>query len=122
MSWWNAKYKNDHDEYEITFGSKYKEKTKIVEKVCKWIIDKLVQSEDDIAIVRHGRWVEHLDGDDEFVHRMCSECKADAIFRYIIEDDWDEGIDGEWYLLGRITTGIDEYLTNYCPNCGAKMQ
>lgn len=54
MSWWNAKYKNDHDEYEITFGSKYKEKTKIVEKVCKWIIDKLVQSEDDIAIVRHG--------------------------------------------------------------------
>lgn len=43
MSWWNAKYKNDHDEYEITFGSKYKEKTKIVEKVCKWIIDKLLQ-------------------------------------------------------------------------------
>lgn len=71
MSWWNAKYKNAHDEYEITFGSKYKEKTKIVEKVCKWIIDKLVQSEDDIAIVRHGRWV-CLEA--EIGYFACSEC------------------------------------------------
>lgn len=76
MSWWNAKYKNAHDEYEITFGSKYKEKTKIVERVCKWIIDKLVQSEDDIAIVRHGRWISFLDGDHIMPERYyrCSEC------------------------------------------------
>lgn len=73
MSWWNAKYKNHHDEYEITFGSKYKEKTKIVEKVCKWIIDKLVQSEDDIAIVRHGRWIICSDG----YYPYCSECKEE---------------------------------------------
>ena len=46
--------------------------------------------------VRHGRWVERLDGDCEFVHHMCSECKADAFFQYIIEADWDENIDGEW--------------------------
>lgn len=95
MSWWNAKYKNAHDEYEITFGSKYKEKTKIVEKVCKAIIDKLVQSEDDIAIARHGRW--------EFKHPngwACSEC-------------------GEWGLMID-NRGICK--SNYCPNCGAKMQ
>ena len=28
MSWWRAKYKNDHGEYEITFGSKYRERAK----------------------------------------------------------------------------------------------
>lgn len=92
MSWWNAKYKNAHDEYEITFGSKYKEKTKIVEKVCMWIIDKLVQSEDDIAIVRHGRWV---CGDYYDIGDVCSEC------------DWDSGT-------------VNPTL-RYCPNCGAKM-
>lgn len=42
MSWWNAKYKNDHGEYEITFGSKYYEKTKAVEKFCQAIIDKKI--------------------------------------------------------------------------------
>lgn len=71
---------------------------------------------------RTGRWIERLDGDGEFVHHMCSECKADAIFQYIIEDDWDEGMDGEWYSMGKITTGIEEHLTNCCPNCGAKME
>ena len=71
--------------------------------------------------VRTGRWIERLDGDGEFVHHMCSECKADAIFQYIIEDDLDEGMDGEWYCIGKITTGIEEHLTNCCPNCGAKM-
>lgn len=42
MSWWNAKYKNAHGEYEITFGSKYYEKTKAVEKFCQAIIDKKI--------------------------------------------------------------------------------
>ena len=51
MSWWNAKYKNDHGEYEITFASKYKERTKAVEKLCQAIIDKRVKSEDDFAVV-----------------------------------------------------------------------
>lgn len=73
MSWWNAKYKNDHDEYEITFGSRYREKTKIVEKVCKAIIDKKVQSEDDIAIVRHGRWKISCDG----YYPYCSVCREE---------------------------------------------
>lgn len=71
--------------------------------------------------VRHGRWIERLDGDCEFVHHMCSECKADAFFQYIIEADWDENIDGEWYNRGDEITGIEEFLTDYCPHCGAKM-
>ena len=71
--------------------------------------------------VRHGRWIERLDGDGEFVHHMCSECKADAFFQYIIEADWDENIDGEWYNRGDEITGIEEFLTDYCPHCGARM-
>lgn len=51
MSWWRAKYKNDHGEYEITFGSKYRERAKAVEKVCQAVIDKLVKSPEDIAVV-----------------------------------------------------------------------
>ena len=107
MSWWNAKYKNDHDEYEITFGSKYKEKTKIVEKVCKWIIDNLVQSEDDMAIVRHGRWKEcdwvEYDGHSECVRypkkgRVCTNCR--------------NAFNKEF---------IDDPRVHYCPHCGVKM-
>lgn len=45
MSWWNAKYKNDHGEYEITFGSRDYEKTKVVEKVCQAIIDKRINTD-----------------------------------------------------------------------------
>lgn len=109
MSWWNAKYKNDHDEYEITFGSKYKEKTKIVEKVCKWIIDKLVQSEDDIAIVRHGRWI-FKDDDGAYpwtTKAICSECKE------VIA--WNSSL----ALEDRQIEFAEE--NHYCPNCGAKM-
>lgn len=50
MSWWNAKYKNDHGEYEITFGSQKYEKTKAVEKVCCAVIDKQVESPDDVML------------------------------------------------------------------------
>ena len=51
MSSWHAHYRNEFGEYEITFTSKEKEKTFAVEKVCKAIMDGLVQSPDDTAIV-----------------------------------------------------------------------
>ena len=70
MSYWNAKFPNDHGDYEITFASKYKEKTKIVEKVCQAIIDKKVNSIDDISIVKHGYWVEVTKN----TSWKCSEC------------------------------------------------
>ena len=51
MSWWNAKYKNNHGEYEITFASKSYEKAKAVERICQAIIDKKVKSREDVAAV-----------------------------------------------------------------------
>ena len=51
MSWWNAKYKNNHGEYEITFASKDYEKAKSVEKVCCAVMDKAIKSPLDVEVV-----------------------------------------------------------------------
>jgi hypothetical protein len=51
MSWWNAKYTNGNGDNEITFGSKYYERAKAVEKVCQAVIDKKVKTPDDVAVV-----------------------------------------------------------------------
>lgn len=51
MSWWNAKYTNGNGDSEITFGSKYRERAKAVEKVCQAVIDKKVKTPDDVAVV-----------------------------------------------------------------------
>ena len=56
MSWWNAKYKNDFGEYEITFGSKDYEKTRAVERVCQAIIDKRIKTQDDLRPLLVG-WI-----------------------------------------------------------------
>lgn len=96
MSWWRAKYKNDHGEYEITLGSKYYERAKAVEKTCQAVIDKVVKTKDDIAVVTHGHWEKHTKMHG-FVY--CSACK-------------DVYLDAEWLADGK---------WGYCPNCGAKM-
>lgn len=70
MSWWNAKYTNGDGDNEITFGSKYYERAKAVEKVCQAVIDKKVKTPDDVAVVVHGRWTE-----DGSLIITCSECK-----------------------------------------------
>ena len=76
----------------------------------------------DVAQVRHGRWIEHEETpDDAYRHHKCSECNVNAPFDYNMREDWDEGMDGEWDLLGLVDDGINEHLTDYCPNCGAKM-
>lgn len=51
MSWWNAKYTNGNGDNEITFGSKYYERAKAVEKVCQAVIDKKIKTQDDVAVV-----------------------------------------------------------------------
>lgn len=51
MSWWNAKYTNGNGDNEITFGSKYYERARAVEKVCQAVIDKKVKTPDDVAVV-----------------------------------------------------------------------
>ena len=76
----------------------------------------------EISRVRHGRWIEHEETpDDAYLHHKCSECNVNAPFDYKMREDWDEGMDGEWDSLGLVDDGINEHLTDYCPNCGAKM-
>lgn len=77
----------------------------------------------DVTEVRHGQWVSsENNNNDGFSHHMCSNCKKDAPFGYIYMEDWDEGMDGEWYSRGFIENGIDEHMGNYCHYCGANMQ
>ena len=76
----------------------------------------------DVVPVVHGRWGEHDDyPDDAYIHHKCTNCNVCAPFDYKYREDWDEGMDGEWYSLGIIDDGINEHLTPYCPNCGARM-
>lgn len=70
--------------------------------MAKWIIE-----EDDLV--------------DEWLHHKCSSCEALAPFNYQYSEDYDEGMDGEWYSLGIVESGIYEYITPYCPNCGEEM-
>lgn len=66
MSWWNAKYTNGNGDNEITFGSKYYERAKAVEKVCQAVIDKKVKTPDDVAVVTRCKGCKHYLIADEF--------------------------------------------------------
>ena len=58
----------------------------------------------DVMEVVHGEWIPSPDG----IHPIkCSNCGADAPYRR--ESDFTHDI------------GIRPYKSNYCPNCGAKM-
>lgn len=59
MSWWNAKYTNGDADNEITFGSKYYERARAVEKVCQAVIDKKVKTPDDVEVVVRCKNCEH---------------------------------------------------------------
>ena len=50
----------------------------------------------DVAPVRHGRWIKPVPGDGE---NCCSVCKAEQL----------------WFC------GYGYLESNYCPNCGARM-
>lgn len=56
----------------------------------------------DVEPVRHGWWIEQGDGS-----HFCSECACDA--RWKVDD-----------ISGAKVSFVEE-LSNYCPNCGAKM-
>lgn len=70
----------------------------------------------DVQEIRHGKWI--YDKDYDWFH--CSECQCVApsvnTFKEQFDYDWDENL---------ISSGYEEYTsyiqTNYCPECGAKM-
>ena len=107
MSYWNAKYPNDHGEYEITFGSKTCETTKAVEKVCAAAMDGRVKSPEDVEVVVHAHWVDRYGYKYANKLYVCSRCGKKALF----EIQRDE--------LGH--EHIVQSFTDRCPECGAYM-
>ena len=96
MSWWNAKYKNNDGEYEITFASKDYEKAKSVEKVCCAVMDKAIKSPLDVEVVVRCR---------ECKHRYTENCPM-----YFHDFYWLEGY-GEY-----VDDDTDHTEDNYfCP-------
>ena len=93
MSGWRAAYTNNYGEYEITFESKNRAKTKAVEKVCCAIMDGLVKSPEDVIIGTRpkGTWVSL---EPEIGLFGCSRCE---------------------HIILRAKC-------NYCPTCGARME
>ena len=67
------------------------------------------------------KWIIDETYDDGYEHHKCSHCNTRALFDYIMEEDYDEGIDGEWEYLGVRDNGINEHITKFCPECGEKM-
>ena len=67
------------------------------------------------------KWIIDESYDDGYEHHKCSHCNTRALFDYIMEEDYDEGIDGEWEYLGVRDNGISEHITKFCPECGEKM-
>ena len=66
-------------------------------------------------------WIIDESYDDGYEHHKCSHCNTRALFDYIMEEDYDEGTDGEWEYLGMRDNGINEHITKFCPECGEKM-
>ena len=74
----------------------------------QWYADKIKAiTAADVATVRHGRWVDRHGG--KYANQLyeCSECKRRAPYKF--ENDY-------------LNIGLwAQDLTDYCPNCGAKM-
>lgn len=94
----------------------------IVKRLLKHMIDNAPTI--DAEPVRNGRWVWFenrpvTDADDPecigCTGYECSECgnNEGTCIRFYEELSPD--------MLARIKEGLMEFLTNYCPNCGAKM-
>lgn len=75
-----------------------------------------------VTLQKRGKWVVNRESEEGYKHHMCNKCKTEAPFHYTYIDDYDEGLDGEWFYLGQRESGIVEHMGNYCPNCGAKLE
>lgn len=76
----------------------------------------------NIAIQKCSKWIIGHRAYDEYAHHMCSNCKKDAIFNYVYVNDYAEGFYGAMEYVGQREDGISEFLTDYCPSCGAVME
>ena len=61
----------------------------------------------DAVEVVHGRWVDEFDGKYANPKYVCSHCTLKALYKQKMD------ILGNWQTV--------QALTDYCPNCGAKM-
>ena len=88
-----------------------KEKHIYSDEIAQYLIDR------GVVIQKHGVWIE--DGYEE-IPCVCSNCGVEAPytsqFHETFDYDWEENLQ---------TTGYEETReydrTDYCPNCGAKM-
>lgn len=87
--------------------------TKCFQYTC--IADHLIANR--VTIQKHGRWIE-----DRYYEKpcVCSYCGAEAhyisTFKETYDYDWEENLQSTGF------EEIREYIkTDYCPNCGAKM-
>lgn len=61
----------------------------------------------DAVEVVHGRWVDEFDGKYANPKYICSHCTLKALYKKKLD------VLGSWQTV--------QALTDYCPNCGAKM-
>ena len=82
------------------------------EAICK-----LAELEDkDVVEVVHGRWL-YDSGTERHFCSACNEYAMSVITNEpVYEYDWEENLQ-----FSHIETACDEQLTNFCHNCGAKM-
>lgn len=96
--WWDEESK----EYNIGYSSY------CLDYVRKWlelVFD--VVEEADVVEVKHGEWVDRYGGKYVNPKYECSECRKEAPYRPKLDDLLN------WYH--------EQDLSDYCPNCGAKM-
>ena len=85
----------------------------------KFLVDELPYDVDILENLEY-KWLE-IGNKDGYTHHYCSHCGVDAINYPVMKEDFDENFDGELYSTGFMQTGIHEFLTPYCPYCGAKL-
>ena len=65
------------------------------------------ESAADVAPVAHGRWEDVYGGKYQNKRYLCTVCKEKALFKFYQDD--------------LLTWSAEQKLSNYCPNCGARM-